>query len=106
MYHTYNTDYTKEEPAKLAQSLICPSVKYMRYMLREVEGTEYDLVPIDYMMTLFHICFVYPQNISVVSKLSKDVVYNQNFHDDRLLKGIDFDLKSNKMLAYSYQRHV
>lgn len=105
IYHTYSGEVARDA-ASATKALVCKEAKYMRYMLREVEGTEYDMTPIDFMMTLFHVCFVYPQNISVVSKLSRDVVYNQNFHDERILKGIDFDRHSNKLLAYSYNRHI
>lgn len=59
-------------------------------------------LPTGFVITLFHICFMYPTNITVVSKISRrEIVYNQNFKDERILRGIHMNVTSNQLLAYS-----
>jgi hypothetical protein len=58
-------------------------------------------LPTGFAITLFHICFMYPTNITVVSKVSREIVYNQNFKEERILRGIHMNISSNQLLAYS-----
>jgi len=45
-------------------------------------------VPTGFTISLFHICFMYSTNITVISKISRQIVYSQNFKDEKLLRGI------------------
>jgi hypothetical protein len=45
-------------------------------------------LPSGFAITLFHICFMYPNNITVVSKISREIVYSQNFKEEKMLRGI------------------
>jgi len=44
---------------------------------------------------------MYSTNITVVSKISRQIVYSQNFKDEKLLRGIQLDIKKNQLIAYS-----
>lgn len=52
-------------------------------------------LPVNFANTIFHIIFMYPTNISVVSKVSLEIVYSQNFKDDKLLRGLHLDIAKN-----------
>jgi len=49
---------------------------------------------------------MYPSNITVVSKISRQIVYSQNFKDEKLLRGIQLDIKKNQLLAYSHTKTI
>jgi hypothetical protein len=101
-------DLESSTPDKICTKLVVArkQFKHIRYVMKEIEGSENDRLPTDFMMTLFHICFMYPSNITVVSKLTKEVVYNCNFSDSKILRGIDFDREANQLLAFSHHKHI
>ena len=55
-------------------------LKYITYVKKErgLQPTEIE-IPQSFAITMFHIIFMYPTNITVVSKISRQVVYNNNF---------------------------
>lgn len=64
----------------------------MPYVKKErgLQPTE-DEVPGSFAITMFHVIFMYPTNITVVSKISRQVVYNNSFEKLRPLKGVLLD---------------
>mmetsp|Transcript_8167 Transcript_8167/g.5827 ORF Transcript_8167/g.5827 Transcript_8167/m.5827 type:complete len:84 (+) Transcript_8167:1295-1546(+) len=42
---------------------------------------------------------MYPNNITVVSKISQEIVYSRNF-DEKTLRGLQLDLELNKLLLF------
>ena len=50
-----------------------------------------DEVPTSFAITMFHIVFMYPTNITVVSKISRQVVFNHSFEKSRPLRGVILD---------------
>jgi len=65
---------------------------------REKDKPEFDPKPkpVSFMITQFHIIFVYPGNLTVLSNISQEIVYSRNF-DSISIRGSVFDL---------FQRHV
>ena len=51
----------------------------MPYLKKEKNQPVEDEVPNSFAITLFHIVFMYPTNITVVSKISREIVYFTNF---------------------------
>ena len=54
-------------------------------------------------MTLFHVVFMYSTNITVVSKISREIVYAKNFVDTKkplILRACMLDTKSNMLCVY------
>ena len=50
-----------------------------------------DEIPASFAITMFHIVFMYPTNITVVSKHSGQVVFNNSFEKLRPLRGMLLD---------------
>jgi Pep3/Vps18/deep orange family len=77
------------------------SLKQIEYLKKEGDQPVEGELPTGFAISLFHICFMYPTNITVVSKISREIVYNQNFKDERILRGIHMNVFSNQLLAFS-----
>ena len=68
----------------------------MPYLRKEKNQLVEDDVPSSFAITLFHIVFMYPTNITVVSKISREIVYFANFDKTMPpLRGISLDLKAH-----------
>ena len=78
-----NSDRRADEGAELQQ------VKYVKKE-RGTAPTE-DEIPASFAITMFHIVFMYPTNITVVSKHSGQVVFNNSFEKLRPLRGVLLD---------------
>ena len=57
-------------------------------------------MPEAFAVTLFHVIYCYPDNITCVSTLSKEIVYNQNFDAQTMLRGLQLDSQRKMLLAY------
>ena len=77
------------------------NLKQIEYLKKEGDQPSEGELPTGFAITLFHICFMYPTNITVVSKVSREIVYNQNFKEERILRGIHMNVQSNQLLAFS-----
>ena len=77
-------------------------IKNVNYLKREKDQPVEDELPASFAITLFHIIFMYPTNITVVSKISREIVYSKNFDvkKQQPLRACSLDLKSNMLLAY------
>ena len=73
------------------------NLKKMNYLKKEQNKQPVeDEVPTSFAITLFHIVFMYPTNITVVSKISKEIVYFTNFDKNKPpLRGISLDLRAH-----------
>ena len=56
-----------------------------------------NLLPHSFAITQFHIIYMYPKNITVLSKISREIVYSAPFVDSSLL-GITMDLRKNRIM--------
>lgn len=54
-----------------------------------------DEVPASFAITMFHVVFMYPTNITVVSKISRQVVFNHSFEKSRPLRGVILDTQKH-----------
>ena len=60
------------------------------YVKREKDKPEFDpkLRPVSFMITQYHIIFVYPSNITVLSSITQEIVYSRNFDDIQIRTSI------------------
>jgi len=93
---------------KIAQDLVLKTaqLKQIDYLKKEGDQPVEGELPSGFAITLFHICFMYSNNITVVSKISREIVYSQNFKDEKMLRGIQLDIVKNQLLAYSPQKLI
>lgn len=77
-------------------------IPFLKKEGKEVSENEW---PIDFTITDFHIVFVYLDNVTVLSKVTREVVFDKGFpfgQDNRLV-GTVFDRISKQLLVYSRQ---
>ena len=106
-YSQYQAD--KEDASQtIAKALILKSedIRQIEYLRKEGDQPVEGEVPTGFTISLFHICFMYSTNITVISKISRQIVYSQNFKDEKLLRGIQLDVKKNQLLAYSHSKII
>lgn len=78
----------------------------MPYIKKEKDQPVEDEVPTSFAITLFHVVFMYPSNITVISKISREIVYFCNIDKTKLLRGISMDLKAHLLLAYGLKEKI
>ena len=86
-FATVSTRPTRKMLARLSQRPSFWKTK-IEYLKKEGDQPVEGEVPTGFTISLFHICFMYSTNITVVSKISRQIVYSQNFKDEKLLRGI------------------
>lgn len=79
-------------------------VKYVKKE-RGMAPTE-DEAPASFAITMFHIVFMYPTNITVVSKHSGQVVFNNSFEKLRPLRGVLLDTRKQQLLGFSHKEKI
>lgn len=82
-------------------------LKSISYVKKErgLQPTE-DEAPMSFAVTMFHVIFMYPTNITVVSKISNQVVYNNSFDKLRPLRGVLLDTRKNQLLGFSNKEKI
>jgi hypothetical protein len=75
---------------KIARQMVMKQsqLKMMDYMKKESELPVEGEMPNCFACTLFHVVFMYPTNVTVVSKISQQIVCSYNYKDAKLLRGI------------------
>ena len=83
-YTTKTTVSGDEE--HLVKNLTQQELNVIDYVRREGDKPEYDpgLRPVSFMMTQFHIIFVYPNNFTVLSSITQEIVYSRNFDKTKI----------------------
>ena len=86
----YNLDEVNKLDPNGFQTLILKqqNLKKMPYIKKEKDQPVEDEVPTSFAITLFHVVFMYPSNITVISKISREIVYFSNIDKTKLLRGI------------------
>lgn len=51
----------------------------IKYIKKESDTPVENTLPQSFALTQFHIIFMYPRNITVLSKISNEIVYSRNF---------------------------
>ena len=64
------------------------SLNRMNYVMKEGESAKENVLPSSFAITQFHIVFLYPTNMTVVSMISQQIVYSLNQHKDLLMREI------------------
>ena len=107
-YGQYGADMQADSNAKIASELVLKKgqIKSMEYMKKEGDQPVEGELPVNFANTSFHIIYMYPTNITVVSKVSLEIVYSQNFKDDKLLRGLHLDIAKNQLIAYCPQKLI
>lgn len=62
-------------------------LQMIKYLKKDGDNLIENELPLSFALTQFHIIFMYPKNITVLSKISNEIVYHKNF-DTITLKGI------------------
>lgn len=63
------------------KNLVQDDLNMINYVMRDKEKIIYEpnLKPVSFMITQFHIIFVYEHNFTVLSSISHEIVYSKNF---------------------------
>lgn len=79
----------------------------INYVKREKEKLEHDPKqrPVSFMITQFHIIFVYPTNLTVLSNITQEIVYSRNF-DQIAIRNSCFDLFSKYVLLVGQREQI
>jgi Pep3/Vps18/deep orange family len=72
------------------------------YLKKEGDQLTENVLPNAFAVTQFHIVYMYPRNITVLSKISREIVYSCKFDETQdPLQAICLDLRKNKLLLSS-----
>ena len=71
----------------------------IKYLKKESDIVLENSLPLSFALTQFHIVFMYPKNITILSKISNEIVYSRNF-DSMDLQGICLDTAYNRLMLY------
>lgn len=77
----------------------------IKYLKKEGDNIIENELPVTFGLTQFHIIFMYAKNITVLSKISNEIVYFKNF-EAQTLSGIQIDFTYNRALLYSSKEPV
>lgn len=71
----------------------------IKYLKKDSDTPVENALPNSFALTQFHIIFMYPKNITVLSKISNEIVFSRNF-DSQELQGVNVDMAYNRVLLY------
>lgn len=71
------------------------NLRQLEYLKKESDQPIEGELPTGFAISLYHVIFMYATNITVVSKFTREIVFSQNFKDERVLRGIQLDIKNN-----------
>lgn len=74
-------DLLTGEDTVFVKSLTKDDLNMINYCIRKDDKVEYEppVFPVSFMMSQFHIIFVYPKNFTVLSSITHEVIYSRNF---------------------------
>ena len=79
----------------MVKTLAQEELNMVSYIKRDKEKLEFEnphLKPVSFIITQFHIIFVYHQNLTVLSSITMEIVYSKNFEDSFQIKNSIYDL--------------
>ncbi len=53
----------------------------IKYIKKESDSPVENALPLSFALTQFHIIFMYSRNITVLSKISNEIVFSKNFEN-------------------------
>mmetsp|Transcript_7263 Transcript_7263/g.6394 ORF Transcript_7263/g.6394 Transcript_7263/m.6394 type:complete len:137 (+) Transcript_7263:1008-1418(+) len=80
------------------------NLQMISYLKKEGDNVVDNDLPYSFALTPYHIIFMYPKNLTILSKITNEIVYNKNY--DFILKGIQVDFLTNKALLYSTKEKI
>ena len=109
IYGSYDPDDINPNHEMGFQRLVLKKdqLKRINYVKKErgLQPSE-DEIPASFAITMFHIVFMYPTNITVVSKISQQVVFNHSFEKLRPLRGVLLDTSKHQLLSFSHKERI
>jgi len=77
------------------------SLNKMNYVMKDQgETPKENMLPNSFAITQFHIVFLYPQNMTVVSMISQQIVYSYNQQNELILREIQMDHRRKQLIVY------
>jgi hypothetical protein len=78
------------------------------FLKKEGDNLIENVLPHSFAITQFHIVYMYPRNITVLSKISREIVYSTPLtgQDGAPLTSITCDLRKNRILVNSKQAPI
>jgi hypothetical protein len=67
------------------------TLEQANYLRKEGDTLVENVVPLSFAITQFHIVYMYPKNVTVLSKISRQIVYSSRLEDQDILLGISLD---------------
>ena len=88
-------------------ALNAAKLSYIKYVRKERSGEiiQND-VPDSFAITPYHIIFMKSTNITVLSKVGNEIVYNMNFDRSHLLRGIEIDHRKHSLMAFQSREKI
>lgn len=66
-------------------------ITFIKYLKKDNDSPIENSQPGSFAITQFHIIFMYQKNITILSKISNEIVYSKNF-DNLELQGVSLDV--------------
>jgi Pep3/Vps18/deep orange family len=76
------------------------SLESASYLRKEGDTLVENVVPLGFAVTQFHIVYLYPRNVTVLSKISRQIVYSARIEEQDTLSGISLDQRKNRLMLY------
>lgn len=81
------------------------NLSMIKYIKKESDNPVENALPLSFALTQFHIIYMYSRNITVLSKISNEIVFSKNFENQEL-QGINVDMIYNRILLYGKTQPV
>ena len=77
----------------------------IKYLKKESDSPVENTLPYSFALTQFHIVFMYPRNVTILSKISNEIVFSKNF-ETMELQGASIDIAFNRLMIYGKTQPV
>ena len=94
-YGFYYASYNSEEYIIKKKGL-----ETANYLRKEGDSLIENVLPNSFAITQFHIVYMYSKNITVLSKISREIVFSTRFEEPDILVGINLDQRKNRLILY------
>lgn len=76
------------------------SLESASYIRKEGDTLTENVLPHAFAITQFHIVYMYPRNITVLSKISRQIVHSARIDDQDALINVALDFRKNRLLLH------
>jgi hypothetical protein len=96
-YGFYYASYQQDEYIIKKKSL-----EVAAFLKKEGDQLTENILPNSFVITQFHILYMYPRNVTVLSKITKEIVYSCKFDETQdPLQAVTLDLRKNRVMLSS-----